>query len=168
MLLKRLDTYIIKKFLGTFFYAIALIIIIVIIFNISEKIDDFIEKHAPLYNIIFKYYLNFIPYFANMFSALFTFIAVIFFTSQMASKTEIVAILSSGISFRRLLRPYFISAIFLALFSFALSNFIIPIANKNRLEFEMMYIHNPLQSKEEEYSHADKPGHIHLCAKLQC
>jgi lipopolysaccharide export system permease protein len=137
---KKLDSYIIKKFLGTFFYAIALIIIIVIIFDISEKIDDFMEKHAPLSEIIFTYYLNFIPYFVNLFSPLFTFIAVIYFTSRMASNTEIVAILSSGISFRRMLRPYIISAVFLALFSFVLSNFIIPPANKKRLDFEMMYI----------------------------
>ncbi len=158
MILKRLDTYIIKKFLGTFFYAIALIIIIVIIFDISEKIDDFIEKGAPLFDIIFKYYLNFIPYFANLFSPLFTFIAVIYFTSQMASRTEIVAILSSGISFKRMLRPYFISAIFLALLSFMLSNFIIPIANEKRLEFEMMYIRNATQSKEMDIHMQIKPG----------
>jgi len=158
MILKRLDTYIIKKFLGTFFYAIGLIIIIVIIFDISEKIDDFIEKNAPLYDIIFKYYLNFIPFFANLFSPLFTFIAVIYFTSHMAAKTEIVAILSSGISFRRLLRPYFISAIFLAIFSFFLSNFIIPIANESRLEFEMMYIKNSRQSKDMDIHMQIKPG----------
>ena len=79
---KRIDTYITKKFLGTFFYSIALIIIIVIIFDISEKIDDFLEKNAPLSEIIFTYYLNFVPYFVNLFSPLFTFIAVIYFTSK--------------------------------------------------------------------------------------
>ena len=142
---KKIDLYIIKKFLGTFFYAIALIIIIVIIFDISEKIDDFLEKHAPIKEIIFSYYFNFIPYFINLFSPLFTFIAVIFFTSKMASNTEIVAILSSGVSFKRMLRPYIISAIFLALFSFVLSNFIIPPANKHRLEFEMKYIFNKVK-----------------------
>jgi lipopolysaccharide export system permease protein len=155
---KKIDTYIIKKFLGTFFYAIALIIIIVIIFDISEKIDDFIEKDAPLYDIIFKYYLNFVPYFANLFSPLFTFIAVIFFTSKLASNTEIVAILSSGISFRRLLRPYIISAVFLALFSFVLSNFIIPPANKKRIEFEMMYIKNAIRSKDMNMHMQISPG----------
>jgi lipopolysaccharide export system permease protein len=155
---KRIDTYIIKKFLGTFFYAIGLIIIIVIIFDISEKIDDFIEKDAPLSDILFKYYLNFVPYFANLFSPLFTFIAVIFFTSKLASNTEIVAILSSGISFRRLLRPYIISAIFLALFSFVLSNFIIPPANKKRLEFEMMYIRNAVRSKDMNMHMQISPG----------
>ena len=155
---KKLDIYIIKKFLGTFFYAIALIIIIVIIFDISEKIDDFIEKEAPLNEIIFNYYLNFIPYFVNLFSPLFTFIAVIYFTSKMASDSEIVAILSSGISFRRLMRPYIISAIFLAFLSFLLSNFIIPHATKKRLEFEMMYIKNARRSKEMNIHMQISPG----------
>lgn len=146
--LKKLDRYIIRKFLGTFFYAIALIIVIVIIFDISEKIDDFLEKDAPLTAIIFDYYLNFIPYFVNLFSPLFTFIAVIFFTSKMASNTEIVAILGSGVSFKRLLRPYIYASVFIALMSFMLSNFIIPHANKKRLEFEMMYIKNSRKTKD--------------------
>ncbi len=141
--LKILDWYIIKKFLGTYFFAIALIIAIAIIFDISEKIDDFLEKGAPLKYIIFRYYLNFIPWFANLFSSLFIFIAVIFFTAKMANQTEIVAILGSGISFRRLLRPYFIAATFLAILSFTLNGWIIPAANKVRMQFEDVYIHNP-------------------------
>jgi len=95
--LKKIDIYIIRKFLGTYFYSILLLTIIIIIFDISEKIDDFIEKDAPLKAIIFQYYFNFIPYFVNMFSSLFTFIAVVYFTSRMASNTEIVAILNAGI-----------------------------------------------------------------------
>lgn len=145
---KKLDIYITRKFLGTFFYAIILIIIIVIVFDISEKIDDFLEKEAPLKEIIFDYYVNFIPYFANLFSYLFTFIAVIYFTSRMAANSEIVAILSSGISFRRMLRPYITSAIIIALFSFVLSNFVIPPANKKRIAFEMMYIKSQSHSQE--------------------
>ena len=86
-MLKKLDIYIIRKFLGTFFYAIALIIIVVVVFDISEKIDDFIEKKAPIQEIIFNYYMNFVPYFVNLFSPLFTFVAVIFFTSKMAANT---------------------------------------------------------------------------------
>jgi len=138
--LKKLDWYIIKKFLGTFFYSLLLIICIVVIFDVSEKIDDFIEKEAPIRAIIFEYYLNFIPYFTNLFSALFTFISVIFFTSKLAGDSEIIAILSSGISFKRLLVPYFISAFVLTIFSFVLINWIIPPANKKRLEFEEKYI----------------------------
>ncbi len=126
--------------MGTFFYALMLIICIVVIFDVSEKIDDFIEKEAPLRAIVFDYYLNFIPYFANLFSALFTFIAVIFFTSKLADDSEIIAILSSGISFKRLMVPYFISAFVLTIFSFVLINWVIPPANKKRLEFEEKYI----------------------------
>ena len=114
-MLKKIDIYIIKKFLGTFFFALVLIIAIIIVFDISEKLEDFIEREAPLRAIIVDYYLNFIPYFANMFSPLFIFISVIFFTSKMASNSEIVAILSGGISFRRFLRPYFICAFVLAI-----------------------------------------------------
>jgi lipopolysaccharide export system permease protein len=146
--MKKLDIYIIKKFLGTFFYAISLIVVIIIIFDISEKVDDFIEKKAPLYDIIFTYYMNFIPYFVNQFSALFCFIAVIFFTSKMASNTEIVAILSSGVSFKRMLVPYFISALFLALFSFFLTNFVIPPANARRLAFEDTYFRNAKTNRD--------------------
>src|SRR6185436_4098965 len=98
-MLKILDRYIIQKFLGTFFFALALILSITVVFDVSEKIDDFLEKQAPLKAIIFDYYINFIPYFANLFAPLFVFIAVIFFTSKMAANTEIVAILNSGISF---------------------------------------------------------------------
>ena len=155
---KKIDSYIIKKFLGTFFYAIALLMVIVIIFDISEKIDDFIKHQAPLKEIIFNYYLNFIPFFVNLFSPLFTFIAVVYFTSKMASDSEIVAILSSGISFKRMLRPFIISAIFLALFSFVLSNFIIPPANKRRLKFEMKYILDKVQSKDMNIHMQISPG----------
>jgi lipopolysaccharide export system permease protein len=138
--LKKLDKYIIGKFLGTFFYSLILIITIVVIFDISEKIDDFIVKAAPLKAIIFDYYFNFIPYFANLFSALFTFISVIFFTSKLAGDSEIIAILSSGVSYKRLMVPYLISAIILTILSFTLINWIIPPANKKRLEFEEKYI----------------------------
>ena len=158
MNLKKLDIYIIRKFLGTFFYAISLLIIIIIIFDISEKMDDFLRTNPSLYKIIFNYYLNFIPYFVNMFSPLFTFIAVIYFTSRLAANTEIVAILNSGISFRRLLSPYLISAIFIALCSFALSNFLIPYTNKNMIEFEMMYIKNKHYSQETNMHMQINPG----------
>jgi lipopolysaccharide export system permease protein len=139
-MLKKLDIYIIRKFLGTFFYAIALIIIVVVIFDISEKIDDFIEKKAPINEIIFNYYLNFVPYFVNLFSPLFTFVAVIFFTSKMAANTEIVAILNAGISFKRFLLPYMLSAIVIGIMTFYLANFLIPNVNVHRLVFEKKYI----------------------------
>ncbi len=120
--------------------ALLLIIGIVIIFDISEKIDDFVSKEAPLRAIVFDYYVNFVPYFMNMFSPLFVFITVIFFTSKMAADTEIVAILSCGISFHRMMVPYIFSATLIAIFSLCLNLFIIPDANKTRLEFENQYI----------------------------
>lgn len=138
--MKKLDVYIIRKFLGTFFYAIALLAVIIIIFDFSEKVDDFIEKKPSAYAIIFEYYFNFIPFFINKFSALFTFIAVIFFTSKMASDTEIIAILNSGVSFTRLLRPYLMAASFIALLSFILTNFIIPETSENMHEFQKKYL----------------------------
>lgn len=138
--MKKLDIYIIRKFLGTFFFSLALIILIAVIFDITEKIDEFIDRRAPLGAIIFDYYMNFIPYFANLFSPLFVFIAVIYFTSRMTFNSEIIAILSSGVSFRRMLVPYFISAFILAVMSFYLTNFVIPPANKSRLEFEERYV----------------------------
>jgi len=146
--LKKIDIYIIKKFLGTFFFAISLLIVIVVVFDMSEKIDDFIEKEAPLKKILFSYYLNFIPYFVNLFSYLFTFIAVIFFTSKMASDSEIIAILSSGISFRRFLVPYMISAVLLGLMSFYLANFLIPRTNQKMMAFEKIYIKNPRRNRD--------------------
>ena len=138
--LKRIDMYIIKKFLGTFFYAITLIISISIVFDVSENLDDFISKEVPTKAILLDYYFNFIPYFANLFSSLFTFIAVIYFTSKMAYNTEIIAILSSGVSFRRLMLPYMVSAMVIALFSYVLGNYVIPPANKKRVEFRNSYI----------------------------
>ncbi len=137
-----LDGYVIRKFLGTFFFAILLIVMIAVIFDFSEKIDDFIEKDAPFNAVIFDYYLNFIPYFAVLFMPLFTFVAVIYFSSRMAYNTEIIAILSSGISFNRLLRPYFISATIIAIFSFLLNNFVIPDSTKEMLAFEELYYRN--------------------------
>lgn len=138
--MKKIDWYIIQKFLSTFFLAILLINVIVIVFDVSERIDDFISHKVPFRSIIFVYYFNFLPYFTNLFSALFTFIAVIFFTSKMASHTEIIAILSGGISFRRMLRPYILVSIFLGFLSFALYNYVIPRANKNRLTFEYQWM----------------------------
>ncbi len=156
--IKKIDRYIIGKFLGTYFYAIVLIISIAVVFDFAEKIDDFMEKDAPLSAIIFDYYLNFIPFFANLFSSLFTFVAVIFFTSKMAGNTEIIAILSSGVSFRRLLYPFFISAFLIATLSACLSNIIIPPANQKRLDFEEQYVKNTYRNKEENIHKQIMPG----------
>ena len=139
-MLTILDKYIIKKFLGAYFMSIILIISIAVVFDFSEKLDDFIENDAPAKAIAFDYYLNFIPYYTNLFSALFVFISCIFFTSKLASNSEIIAMLAGGVSFRRIMRPYLISAIFIGLLNFVLGGFIIPKSNKIRLDFEDQYI----------------------------
>jgi len=139
--LHKLDWYIIRKFLGTYFFSIAIILSVAIIFDIQEKIEDFIKGDVALKEIVFDYYLNFIPYFANLFSSLFVFIAVIFFTSKMAAHTEIIAMHASGISFNRFLRPYMVSAFIIGLFSWFLIMYIIPNSNKVRLAFEDKYIY---------------------------
>jgi len=138
-----IDRYIIRKFIGTYVLSLALIAVIIIVFDLSEKIDDFLEKKAPLTAIVFDYYMNFIPYLVNLFSALFVFITVILFTSQMAARSEIIAILSGGMSFRRMMYPYFLSAAFICIISISLNLFIIPPANAKRLEFEEQYVKKP-------------------------
>jgi lipopolysaccharide export system permease protein len=156
--MRTIDIYIIKKFLGTFFFTLILLIFIVIVFDISEKIDDFLRHDAPLNAIIFDYYLNFVPYFINLFSYLLTFIAVIFFTSRMASDSELIAILSSGISFRRMMFPYFISALVLGLLSFFLANFIIPYTNRSMFAFEKRYINDPKEFTDQNIHKQLSPG----------
>ena len=155
---RKLDLYIVGKFITTFFVALLLIIGIVIIFDISEKIDDFVSKEAPLQAIIFDYYVNFVPYFMNMFSPLFVFITVIFFTSKMAADSEIVAILSCGISFHRMMVPYIFSATLIAILSLCLNLFIIPEANKTRLEFENQYIKARFKSVGRNVHYQTSPG----------
>lgn len=144
-----LDRYIVGKFIGTYLFSIAMIIIVVVIFDYVEKIDDFTEMHAPMSEIIFDYYLNFIPFFINQFSALFTFIAVIFFTSKLAYQTEIIAMLSGGMSFRRLMWPYFIGASIITMLSLVLSLWLIPISQKDCLEFEQKYIKRVKRQQEQ-------------------
>jgi lipopolysaccharide export system permease protein len=135
-----LDRYIIKQFIGTYTLAILLILAISVMFDFNEKIDNFIRNNAPTHAIIFDYYLNFIPYFANLFSPLFLFIAVIFFTSRLADRSEIIAILSGGISFHRLMRPYILSATLIATLTFLLNSFVIPPANAIRNDFHDKYV----------------------------
>jgi len=137
--IRKMDWYIIKKFLGTYFFAIALIITIAVVFDINEQIDRFINNKAPIKAIIFDYYMNFIPYFSNLFSPLFVFIAVIFFTSKMAENSEIIAMMSTGMSFKRMLRPYMISAAIIAALTYGLGAYVIPKGNVTRLEFENKY-----------------------------
>ena len=137
-LFSRLDRYIMRKFLGTYFFSIVLIISIAVVFDFSEHSDKFTMNHAPL-DGLFYYYLNFIPFYSNLFSALFVFISVIFFTSKLAENSEIIAMMSTGVSFGRLLRPYLLSSAILAAISFYLGSEVIPAGSVKRLEFEMLY-----------------------------
>ena len=137
--LKILDWYIIKKFIGTYFYSIALIISISIVFDINENLAKFTQYHAPLKAIVVDYYMNFVPYFANLFSPLFVFIAVIFFTSKLAGNSEIISMLAAGVSFKRLMRPYMISAALISVMTFFLGAYVIPRGTIIRQNFETMY-----------------------------
>jgi lipopolysaccharide export system permease protein len=137
--LTRIDRYIIKKFIGTYIYSILLIISISIVFDVNENLAKFTTNHAPLRAIVFDYYANFVPYFANLFSPLFVFIAVIFFTSKLAGNSEIIAMLASGLSFKRLMRPYFISASLIAALNFYLGSYVIPQGTIIRQNFESQY-----------------------------
>ena len=138
--LKVLDIFILKKFLGTYFLATILFLAVISMFDITEKLDAFLT--APLKETIFDYFASFLPYFANMLSPLFVFISVIFFTSKLAANSEIIAILSSGISFRRLVRPYMIGAAVIAAITFVLSNYLIPPGNVKRIAYTNKYVRN--------------------------
>ena len=145
--IRKMDCYIIKKFLGTYFFAIALIISIAVVFDVNEWIDNFINNKAPVKAIIFDYYANFIPYFSNLFSPLFVFISVIFFTSKLAENSEIIAMMSTGMSFKRLLRPYMISAAIISIMTYGMGAYVIPKGNVTRLNFEDRY----KKKKKQEY-----------------
>jgi len=153
-----LDRYILGKFMATFFVSITLIISIAMVFDLSENLDEFLSKDVPVHSIVYDYYLNFVPYFANLFSSLFNFIAVIFFTSKMAYNSEIIAILSSGVSFNRFVRPYMIGAAIIALFAYILGNYIIPPANKEMVEFKNTYIKQRRNSLETNIHRQITPG----------
>ncbi len=139
-MLKKIDIYIIKKFLGTYFLSILLIVCVAVVFDFTEKLDNFIRHEASAIDVVTKYYLRFVPYFTYLFTPLFVFISVIFFTSKLAYNSEIIAMISGGISFKRLMRPYFIAAVFVTIMIFFLGDSIIPNSNKVRFEFENEYV----------------------------
>ena len=138
--MKKLDLYIIRKFLGTFFFSIVLILSIAIVFDLTEKMDDFFENQIPLSEIILEYYLPFLPYYMNMFSSLFIFISVIFFTSKLAGNSEIIAMHAAGVSYHRLMVPYAISASILFVLAFILGGWVIPRSSEHMLRFTDKYI----------------------------
>ncbi|OWY23977.1 YjgP/YjgQ family permease [Sphingobacteriales bacterium UPWRP_1] len=141
MLLKIIDRYIITKFLGAFVFTVLLFAAVAVSIDLSERIDDFLEHNAPFWGVITGYYLNFIPFIIFFLSPLFIFIAVIFFTSRLASRSEIIAILASGVSFYRLLFvPYLIASVILVALQLYANHFFVPNANKKRFNFEDMYV----------------------------
>lgn len=149
-LISIIDAYIIKKFLGTFIFSIILIISIAVVFDINERLDKFLTNNAPLAEIVFDYYLNFIPFYANTFSPLFVFISVIFFTSKLADNSEVIAMLSNGMSFNRMMKPYMISAAIIAAGTFILGSFVIPPANETRINFQNKYFRDKSTSSVRE------------------
>ena len=136
----RLDWYIIRKFLGTFFFSIVLILSIAIVFDLTEKMDNFFEHQVPLREIIVDYYIPFIPYYMNMFSSLFIFISVIFFTSKLAGNSEIIAMHAAGMSYHRLMVPYAVSATILFVLSFVMAGWVIPNSSSRMLNFTDKYV----------------------------
>ena len=156
----KLDWYIIRKFIGTYFFSIALIITISIVYDVNENLAKFTQYHAPLKAIVFDYYFNFAPYLANLFSALFVFISVIYFTSKLAGNSEFIAMLAAGISFKRLLRPYMISCAFLSLLSYYLSAYIIPHGTIVRHNFETLYQNRKINTSASNIQLVVEPGVI--------
>ena len=156
--MKKLDLYIIKKFLGTFVFTIVLLLAIAIVIDISEKIDDFLQAGLSLSEIIDQYYINFLLFYGNMFMPLVVFLAVILFTSKMAEQTEIISYLAGGISFNRLLYPYFVGATILAFVSLVINHQILPQSNALRKEFEAKYVDSKQSKRFENIHRQVKPG----------
>lgn len=147
--IKRLDRYIMGKFIGTYIFAIVLIISVAIVFDFNENLAKFSQYNAPWKAIVFDYYMNFIPYYANLFSPLFVFIAVIFFTSKLADNSEIISMLASGVSFRRLMRPYMMSCVIISVASYLLAAYVIPKGTVVRQNFESLYRNNKKNTSAE-------------------
>ncbi|WP_257669117.1 LptF/LptG family permease [Parapedobacter tibetensis] len=150
--MNTIDKYIIKKYLSTFMFTMAIFTVVMVIFDISERLDDFMKHKAPLSKIVFEYYAGFIPFYLNFLSPLINFIAVIFFTAKMADQTEIVPILSGGMSFNRLLRPYIIAASLIFVVTFAFNIYIIPRTNKLKVGFERVYV-KPVENNTKSSTH---------------
>lgn len=147
---RTIDRYILGKFLRTYLFGLIAMVVVIVIFDYSEKVDDFMEKGAPMHDVIYKYYFNYVPYVVNQFSALFTFISVIFITSKMAMQTEIVAILSGGVSFKRLMWPYMLGSFIIAAASLVLSLWVIPVSQNESTKFLAKYMKKNPQVRYDE------------------
>jgi len=161
--LKIIDRYIIKKYLGTFVFTLMIFIVISVVFDISEHLDNFLTHNNTVYDIAFKYYAGFIPFYINLLSPLINFLAVIFFTAKMANQTEIVPILSGRASFNRFLRPYFIAATLIFIVSFFANVYLIPYTNELKVNFEHANGFNgDYNSKNEVHLQLDEHTYVYV------
>jgi lipopolysaccharide export system permease protein len=160
--LKVIDWYIIRKYLGTFVFTIVLFMVIIVVFDVSEHLDNFLKHNAPLHAIVFQYYAGYLPFYTNLLLPLINFLAVIFFTAKMANQTEIVPILSGKASFNRFLRPYFVSATLIFIVFFFANIFLIPFTNKLDVTFENVYFNEVDPTKSEVHMQLDKETFVYL------
>lgn len=158
--MKKLDIYIIKRFLGTFFFMIGAFVLIAVVFDVSENIDDLMKARAPWYRIVTDYYVNFCFYFGTLLSSFIIFLTIIWFTSKLAQQSEVIAMLSGGISYGRFIRPYFIASGILVVMLLLLSHIIVPMANRQKYEFEVNYIKDPVTVAERNIHRELEPGTI--------
>ena len=160
--LKVIDRYIIKKYLGTFIFTMAIFSVVMVVFDISEHLDNFLKKQSTFHDIAFQYYAGFIPFYLNYLSPLINFLAVILFTAKMANQTEIVPILTSKASFRRFLRPYFIAATALFIVSFFANVYLIPYTNRLKVDFENTHFQDAAPNKDEVHMQLDKQTFVYV------
>lgn len=160
VMLKKIDRYILGKFIGTFILVLMIIMSIAVVFDVAESLEDFIKNDVPLKAIVFDFYLNFVLYYGNLFSSMIVFISTILFTSQMANRTEIVAILTGGVSFNRFLLPYFIGATIVATSSYFLNHYLIPTTNEVRNDFEARYFQTATRSSFQNIHRQVRPGEL--------
>lgn len=158
--MKILDWYILRKYLGTFVFIMALLLGITVVIDLSEKIDNLLSNHAPVKAVIFGFYVYFLPYITSLIGPFFVLVSVIFFTSQLAGRSEIIAILNSGTSFYRMLLPYFVGATILATIFYFGNNYLVPYSNKKRIEFEKKYVNKPFEGMRYNFHRAIEPGTI--------
>jgi len=142
---KKLDWYIFKKLLTTFVFVVVILVLIICVIDYTDMNDQFIKNEIDG-KTIWKYYMSFAPYFGALLTPITAFIASVFVTAKLAAQTEIIAILASGVSFRRIMLPYLVAGLVIASLSFYLNGYVIPNANKFRVEFEMTYIKKPYQN----------------------
>src|SRR5687768_2417487 len=137
--MKLIDKYILKRFLSTFFFVVLILLAVITVIDLTEKMDKLAKADVTGLQIA-RYYQDFIPWIGSLITPITIFIATVYVCARMAGRTEIIAILSSGISFRRMLLPYFIGAFIVAVISFVLTGWIIPDSNKSRLAFEVQHL----------------------------